>query len=119
LAGCKLGEAVYLDAQVMMFHGARIADGCWLGAGSIVHRGAHLRARFRVGISHFAIAQPGGRPALITSDLQSAREALGTADFFSRVFDIQEDRQQDSLSLHAPPAVIAETRYFSDRQLDS
>jgi carbonic anhydrase/acetyltransferase-like protein (isoleucine patch superfamily) len=99
LAGCKLGEAVYVATQVMVFHGATVGDGCRLGAGCIVHTGANLPGCSRVGMRQFAIAQPN-QPALITADLDMARKALAQAGFFSAVFDIEPNDQQDLVELH-------------------
>src|SRR5690242_11613039 len=84
LAGCTLGEAVYVATQVMVFHGVVIGDGCRLGAGSIVHTGARLPERTRVGMRQFAVSGPDGA-AVVTSDLDEARELLAAADFFGKV----------------------------------
>ena len=99
LAGCTLGDAVYVATQVMIFHGARVGDGCRLGAGSVVHTGAHVPDRTRVGLRQFAVARAGA-PALVTGDLDAARTALARADFFGTVFDIDPDDQQDIVELH-------------------
>jgi carbonic anhydrase/acetyltransferase-like protein (isoleucine patch superfamily) len=99
LAGCALGQAVYVATQVMVFHGATVGDGCRLGAGSIVHTGADLPAGSRVGMRQFAIAQPD-QVALVTGDVDTAREALARADFFSAVFDIGPTEQHDLVELH-------------------
>jgi carbonic anhydrase/acetyltransferase-like protein (isoleucine patch superfamily) len=99
LAGCTLGEAVYVATQVMVFHGATVGDGCRLGAGCIVHTKADLPARSRVGMRQFAIAQPN-QAALVTGDLDTARTALARADFFSAVFDIDPGDRQDLVELH-------------------
>jgi hypothetical protein len=47
----------------------------------------------------FAIAQPN-QAALVTGDLDTARKALAQADFFSAVFDIDPNDQQDLVELH-------------------
>jgi carbonic anhydrase/acetyltransferase-like protein (isoleucine patch superfamily) len=109
LAGCALGAAVYVATQVMVFHGAIVGDGCRLGAGSIVHTGARLPDRTRVGMRQFAVPGPDGA-AVVTSDLDQARELLAAADFFGEVF--AEEAPADLIELHqrSAAAVAAEIR---------
>jgi carbonic anhydrase/acetyltransferase-like protein (isoleucine patch superfamily) len=107
LAGCQLGAAVYVATQVMIFHGAVVGDGCRLGAGSIVHTGAHLPAGSRVGMRQFAVPGPDGGPAVVTSDLDQARELLAQADFFGRVFGLDQASQEDLEELHRRSAAIS------------
>jgi carbonic anhydrase/acetyltransferase-like protein (isoleucine patch superfamily) len=109
LAGCTLGAAVYVATQVMVFHGAVVGDGCRLGAGSIVHTGARLPDRARVGMRQFAVPGPDGA-AVVTSDLDEARELLAAADFFGKVFS--EEAPADLMELHqrSTAAVAAEIR---------
>src|SRR6516225_4662362 len=112
LAGCTLGAAVYVATQVMVFHGAVVGDGCRLGAGSIVHTGARLPDRARVGMRQFAVPGPDGA-AVVTSDLDEARELLAAADFFGKVF--AEQAPADLIELHrrSTAAVTAEIRQRS------
>jgi carbonic anhydrase/acetyltransferase-like protein (isoleucine patch superfamily) len=112
LAGCELGAAVYVATQVMVFHGAVIGDGCRLGAGSIVHTGTRLPGRTRVGMRQLAVPGPDGA-AVVTSDLDKARELLTAADFFGKVF--AEDAPADLIELHrrSTAAVAAEIRQQS------
>jgi len=112
LAGCALGAAVYVATQVMVFHGAVVGGGCRLGAGSIVHTGARLPDRARVGMRQFAVPGPDGA-AVVTSDLDEARELLAAADFFGRVF--AEEAPADLTELHqrSAAAVAAEIRQRS------
>jgi carbonic anhydrase/acetyltransferase-like protein (isoleucine patch superfamily) len=112
LAGCTLGAAVYVATQVMVFHGAIVGDGCRLGAGSIVHTGARLPDRVRVGMRQFAVPGPHGA-AVVTSDLDEARELLAAADFFGKVF--AEQAPADLIELHrrSAAAVAAEIRQRS------
>jgi carbonic anhydrase/acetyltransferase-like protein (isoleucine patch superfamily) len=109
LAGCTLGAAVYVATQVMVFHGAIVGDGCRLGAGSIVHTGTRLPDRTRVGMRQFAVPGRDGT-AVVTSDLDEARELLATADFFGNVF--AEHAPADLMELHrrSTAAVAAEIR---------
>jgi len=104
LAGCTLGAAVYVATQV--------GDGCRLGAGSIVHTGARLPDRTRVGMRQFAVPGPDGT-AVVTSDLDEARELLAAADFFGKVF--AEQAPADLIELHrrSTAAVTAEIRQRS------
>jgi len=112
LAGCTLGAAVYIATQVMVFHGAIVGDGCRLGAGSIVHTGARLPDRTRVGMRQFAVPGADGA-AVVTSDLDEARALLAAADFFGKVF--AEEAQADLIELHqrSTAAVAAEIRQRS------
>ncbi|MDR0345346.1 MAG: hypothetical protein LBI49_19990, partial [Nocardiopsaceae bacterium] len=112
LAGCALGVAVYVATQVMVFHGAVVGDGCRLGAGSIVHAGARLPDRARVGMRQFAVPGPAGA-AVVTSDLGEARELLAAADFFGKVF--ADEAPADLIELHrrSTAAVAAEIRQRS------
>jgi carbonic anhydrase/acetyltransferase-like protein (isoleucine patch superfamily) len=100
LAGCTLGTAVYVATQAMVFHGAVVGAGCRLGAGSIVHTGAKLSERSRVGMRQFAIAGPDGG-AVITSDLDHARDLVAAADFFGRVF---ATKAADPVEMHRQSA---------------
>ncbi len=111
LAGCALGAAVYVATQVMVFHGATVGDGCRLGAGSIVHTGARLPARSRVGMRQFAVPGADGA-AVVTGDLDEARELLAAADFFGQAF---AEAPSDLVELHrrSAAAVAAEIRQRS------
>jgi carbonic anhydrase/acetyltransferase-like protein (isoleucine patch superfamily) len=112
LAGCTLGAAVYVATQVMVFHGAVVGDGCRLGAGSIVHTGVRLPDRTRVGMRQFAVPGPDDA-AVVTGDLDEARELLAAADFFGKVF--AEEAPTDLMKLHqrSTAAVAAEIRQRS------
>jgi carbonic anhydrase/acetyltransferase-like protein (isoleucine patch superfamily) len=112
LAGCALGAAVYVATQVMVFHGAIVGDGCRLGAGSIVHTGTRLPDRTRVGMRQFAVPGSDGA-AVVTSDLDRARELLAAADFFGKVF--AEEAPAGLIELHqrSAAAVAAEIRQRS------
>lgn len=112
LAGCTLGAAVYVATQVMVFHGAIVGDGCRLGAGSIVHTGARLPDRARVGMRQFAVPGPDGA-AVISSDLDEARELLAAADFFGKVFAEQAPGDLVELHRRSAAAVAAEIRQRS------
>ena len=111
-APVELGAAVYVATQVMVFHGAVVGDGCRLGAGSIVHTGARLPDQTRVGMRQFAVPGPDGT-AVVTSDLDEARELLAAADFFGKVF--AEEAPADLIELHrrSTAAVAAEIRQRS------
>ena len=112
LAGCTLGAAVYVATQVMVFHGAVVGDGCRLGAGSIVHTGARLPDRTRVGMRQFAVPGPDGA-AVVTSDLDEARALLAAADFFGTVFAEQSPADLIELHRRSTAAVAAEIRQRS------
>ena len=112
LAGCTLGAAVYVATQVMVFHGAVVGNGCRLGAGSIVHTGARLPDRTRVGMRQFAVPGPDGA-AVVTSDLDEARTLLAAADFFGTVFAEQSPADLTELHQRSTAAVAAEIRQRS------
>jgi len=114
LAGCRLGRAVYVATQVMVFHGADVGDGCRLGAGSVVHTGARLPARTRVGLRQLAVPTTGA--ALVTGDLDQARAVLAAADFFGRAFELEEP---DQVRLHEEATAVLrrEAADFDDRPL--
>jgi carbonic anhydrase/acetyltransferase-like protein (isoleucine patch superfamily) len=92
LAGCRLAEDCYVATAVMVFQGAEVGAASRLGAGSIVHVRTQLPPGSRVGLRQMAVAGPD-RP-LITSDVEAARDALATADFFGEVFGMSEDDQE-------------------------
>ena len=112
LAGCTLGAAVYVATQVMVFHGAVVGDGCRLGAGSIVHTGARLPDRTRVGMRQYAVPGPDGA-AVVTGDLDEARALLAAADFFGTVFAEQSPADLIELHRRSTAAVAAEIRQRS------
>ena len=87
----------------MLFHGSALGDGVRIGAGAIVHANASIRSRGRVGLRQ--IACPGGDGAVITSDVDEAREALAAGAFFRAAFGVEE---ADQVSLHR--TVIAAVR---------
>ena len=120
LVGCRLGEAVYVATGVMIFHGAHIGEGCRIGARGVVHAGAVLPPRSRVGMGQFAIAQPDGRPALVTGDLDAAGTALAASDFFGKVFgaDPSDPENLEALHRQAARTVASETWALSDRLLE-
>jgi aminoglycoside phosphotransferase family enzyme len=72
-----------------------LGDDVRVGASAIVHFKTHLPAGTHVGIRH--IAAPTEQGFLISTDLQTVRAALASADFFQTVF--AED-SQDQGELH-------------------
>lgn len=70
----------------MVFQGAVVGRGSRLGAASIAHVAARLAPHTRLGMRQFAVAQTND-DAFIAGDLHRARDLLGEADFFGRVFD--------------------------------
>jgi carbonic anhydrase/acetyltransferase-like protein (isoleucine patch superfamily) len=86
--------------------------GCRLGAGSIVHTGARLPDRARVGMQQFAVPGPDGA-AVVTSELDKARELLAAADFFGKVFAEEAPADPMELHRHSTAAVAAEIRQRS------
>jgi hypothetical protein len=82
--------------------------------GSIVHTGARLPARTRVGLRQFAVPGADGT-AVVTGDLDEARKLLAAADFFGTVF---ASAPADLVDLHrlSAAAVAAEIRQRSGRR---
>lgn len=111
LVGCTVEDAVYIATGVMVFQGAVVGRGSRLGAGSIAHHGAHLAPQSRLGMRQFAVAHDGR--AVITGDLEHARELLAKADFFGRVFG-DDERDLESLHRSSVAALRAEAADWSD-----
>jgi carbonic anhydrase/acetyltransferase-like protein (isoleucine patch superfamily) len=96
LVGCTIEDAVYVATGVMVFQGVVVGRGSRLGAGSIAHVGARLAPRTRLGMRQYAVAGDDDY-AVITGDLDHARDLLAKADFFTQAF--AED-EADLESLH-------------------
>jgi len=112
LAGCAIGEACYVATGVMVFQGATVATGSRLGAGSIIHTGATLPRASRVGMRQFAVPGPNGR-AIVTGDLDRARDLLAGANFFERVFETDEE-DLERLHRRSTALLRAEAAEWSD-----
>jgi len=111
LVGCTVEDAVYIATGVMVFQGVVVGRGSRLGAGSIAHVGAHIAPRSRLGMRQYAVARGDG--AVITGDLEHARELLAEADFFGRAFAAAEP-DQESLHRESVAALRAEAADWSD-----
>ena len=111
LVGCTVEDAVYIATGVMVFQGVVVGRGSRLGAGSIAHVGAQLPPRSRLGMRQYAVAHADG--AVITGDLEDARELLAAADFFGRAFAAEEP-DQESLHRSSVAALRAEAADWSD-----
>jgi carbonic anhydrase/acetyltransferase-like protein (isoleucine patch superfamily) len=111
LVGCTVEDAVYIATGVMVFQGVVVGRGSRLGAGSIAHVGARLPPLSRLGMRQYAVAHEGG--AVITGDLEHARDLLAKADFFGRVFG-DDERDLESLHRSSVAALRAEAADWSD-----
>jgi len=109
IAGCRVEDAVYIATGAMVFQAASR-----LGAGSIVHVGARVASRSRIGMKQYAIARHGG-DALITSDLGVARDLLAKADFFEQVFG-DDETDLDVLHRSSVATLRAEAGDWADLQ---
>ena len=95
----------------MVFHGAVVGAGSRLAAGSVVHTATQLPPGSRVGLR--CVAAPAESGAVITSDIEKAREAIAQADFFGRAFALDE-RDQETLHAAAARMLRAEARAWVD-----
>lgn len=111
LVGCTVEDAVYIATGVMVFQGAVIGRASRLSAGSIAHVGARLKPRSRLGMRQYAVAHDGG--AVLTGDLERARELLAQADFFRRAFG-QGEQDLETLHRASVAALRAEAADWSD-----
>jgi carbonic anhydrase/acetyltransferase-like protein (isoleucine patch superfamily) len=94
LAGCQIGERCYIATAVVVLQGARVGRGSRLAVGSVVHAGTVLEPASRVGL-HCIAAPDGENGALITADVEAAREAIARADFFGRAFGLDQPDQEE------------------------
>lgn len=101
LVGCTVEDAAYIATGAMVFQDVVVGRASRLGAGSIAHVGARLPPHSRLGMRQYAVAADGA--AVITGDLDHARELLARADFFDRVFDHGE---QDLEALHRSSVAV-------------
>ena len=111
LAGCQIGRNCYVATGVMVFQGAIIGDGSRISAGAIVHVKTVLPPCTRVGLRHIAVPTASGY--LITSDVQMAREQIVAVDFFSTVFQEQE-QEQDVLQTKVMAKLLQEVLSWHD-----
>jgi carbonic anhydrase/acetyltransferase-like protein (isoleucine patch superfamily) len=94
LAGCEIEERCYLATGVVVLQGAIVGRGSRVAVGAVVHAGSVLEPSSRVGL-HCVAAPDPEHGALITSDIEAARDAIARADFFGRAFALpQSDQEQ-------------------------
>ncbi|HZU40150.1 MAG TPA: hypothetical protein VE992_03825 [Solirubrobacteraceae bacterium] len=117
LAGCEIEERCYLATGVVVLQGARVGRGSRVAVGAVVHAGAVLAPASRVGLHHIAV--PGTQDgALITADVDAAREAIARADFFGRAFALERS-DQELLHHEAAARLRAETGAWTDEPIAS
>jgi carbonic anhydrase/acetyltransferase-like protein (isoleucine patch superfamily) len=112
LAGCEIAERCYIATGVVVLQGARVGRGSRLAVGSVVHAGSVLEPATRVGLHCIAVPD-GENGALITADIETAREAIARADFFGRSFGL-EQLDPEQLHLQAAARLRAEAAAWSD-----
>jgi hypothetical protein len=83
--------------------------------GSVVHAGTTLAAASRVGLNNIAVPDRENG-ALITADIETARDAIAQADFFGRSFGLEQP-DQELLHRDAAARLRAETAAWTDRSL--
>lgn len=94
LAGCQIEERCYIATAVVVLQGAQVGRGSRLAVGAVVHAGTVLHPASRVGLH--CIAAPNGKSgALITADVEAAREAIAQSDFFGRAFALDQPDQEE------------------------
>jgi carbonic anhydrase/acetyltransferase-like protein (isoleucine patch superfamily) len=109
LVGCQIGRNCYVASGVMVFQGAIIGDASRISAGAIVHIKTVLPSGTHVGLRQIAVPTASGY--LITSDVQMAREQIAAVDFFSTVFQEQE---QDMLQTKVMAKLLQEVLSWHD-----
>jgi carbonic anhydrase/acetyltransferase-like protein (isoleucine patch superfamily) len=116
LTGCRLGANCYIATGVVVLQGARIADHGRLAIGAVVHAGVELAERARVGLGHVVVPTQDGY--LDTADMDAAREALRSADFFDLAFG---DTHTDQAERHriAIQRIRDEARGWTDSEMSS
>jgi carbonic anhydrase/acetyltransferase-like protein (isoleucine patch superfamily) len=112
LAGCEIEERCYIATGVVVLQGARVGRGSRLAVGSVVHAGSVLEPASRVGL-HCVAVPDGENGALITADIELAREAIARADFFGRSFGL-EQLDQERLHVEAAARLRAEAAAWTD-----
>ena len=114
LVGCQIERNCYIATGVMIFQGAVIGEASRISAGAIVHLKTVLPPQTRVGLRHIAVPTANG--PLITADVQVAREQIAAADFFSSIFQEQE-QDQGALQAHVMEKLLQEVFNWHDEVL--
>lgn len=116
LAGCEIGERCYLATAVVVLQGAKIGRGSRVAVGAVVHAGSVLEPSSRVGL-HCIAAPDGEHGALITNDIDVARDAIARADFFGRAFALVAP-DQEQLHRDAATRLREEAAAWTDEPID-
>jgi hypothetical protein len=83
--------------------------------GSVVHAGSVLGAGSRVGLHCIAVPDHDNG-ALITADIETARDAIARADFFGRSFGLDQP-DQELLHREAAATLRAEAAAWTDEPI--
>lgn len=113
LAGCEIAERCYIATGAIVLQGALVGPGSRLAVGSVVHAGSVLAPASRVGLHSFAVPDDGVG-ALITADIELARESIRRAEFFRKNFGLEQGKQE-LLHRDAASTLRAETATWVDR----
>jgi carbonic anhydrase/acetyltransferase-like protein (isoleucine patch superfamily) len=116
LAGCEIGERCYLATGVVVLQGAKVGRGSRVAVGAVVHAGSVLGRSSRVGL-HSIAAPDGEHGALITADIDVARDAIARADFFGRAFALAQP-DQEQLHRDAAARLREEAAAWTDEPID-
>jgi len=115
LAGCEIGERCYLATAVVVLQGAIVGRGSRVAVGAVVHAGSVLEPSSRVGL-HCVAAPDEEHGALITGDVEAAREAIARADFFGRAFALDQS-DQEQLHREAAARLREESAAWTDEPI--
>ena len=116
LAGCEIGERCYLATAVVVLQGAKVGRGSRVAVGAVVHAGSVLEPSSRVGLHCIAVPD-GEHGALITADIEVARDAIARADFFGRAFALVAP-DQEQLHRDAATRLRDEADAWTDEPID-
>jgi carbonic anhydrase/acetyltransferase-like protein (isoleucine patch superfamily) len=111
LTGCEVDSNCYLATGVTLLQGSRVGKHVRVGAGAIVHATTVLPEQARVGMRHVAVPTADG--FLSTADIEQAREAVGSINFFETAFSVAEDDQAD-LHQQAIATLLEEVHGWQD-----
>jgi carbonic anhydrase/acetyltransferase-like protein (isoleucine patch superfamily) len=115
LAGCEIEEHCYLATAVVVLQGARVGRGSRVAVGAVVHAGTVLHPSSRVGL-HCIAAPDSENGAVITADIEAARDAIARADFFGRAFALEQP-DQEQLHREAAARLQQEAAAWTDEPI--
>jgi carbonic anhydrase/acetyltransferase-like protein (isoleucine patch superfamily) len=87
VTGATISRNCYVASGAVLLQHSVVHDNARVGVSAIVHARAEIAAGQRVGMRQMAIPVDDG--TVITSDVEEARRALSTSDFFKHAFGIE------------------------------